>query len=186
MRLPHKAQGCAGWARNPKGLQITPFCHQMGRRGTIWDLGTAPRRRISLRISPGGVPPPQSQPFFDHFGTQKNPHVNFWEISENGLPRPGRIWAHARHGSRTPWLTHATAHARHGSRTPRVTHATAHARPRGPMGPHMGPHGGPRGPMGPHGPPMGPHGAPWGPMRPHGSLMGAHGAPWAPWGPWRA
>ena len=49
---------CAGWAWNPKGTQITPFCHQMGRRGTmIWDLGTAPRGRISLRISPGGFHP---------------------------------------------------------------------------------------------------------------------------------
>ena len=48
------ASGHASQARYPKGPQITPFCHQMGRRGTIWDLGTGNLRRISARISPGG------------------------------------------------------------------------------------------------------------------------------------
>ena len=48
------AQGCAGWARNPKGPQITPFRHQMGRRGTIWDFKTGIRLRIPARISPWG------------------------------------------------------------------------------------------------------------------------------------
>ena len=27
----NQAQGCASAARNPKGPQLTPFCHQMGR-----------------------------------------------------------------------------------------------------------------------------------------------------------
>ena len=52
-----QAQGCAGWARNPNRPQDIPFCHQMDRRGTIWDPGTVPRGRISLRISPGGSHP---------------------------------------------------------------------------------------------------------------------------------
>ena len=46
--------GCAGRARNPKGPQVTPFCHQMGRHPTIWDLETGTRRRIPARISPWG------------------------------------------------------------------------------------------------------------------------------------
>ena len=46
------SQGCASRARNPKGPQITPFRHQMGRRGTIWDLGTGILRRIPARFSP--------------------------------------------------------------------------------------------------------------------------------------
>ena len=48
------AQGCAGWARNPKGPQITPFRHQMGRHPTIWDFKTGIRHRIPARISPWG------------------------------------------------------------------------------------------------------------------------------------
>ena len=84
---------CAGWARNPKGPQIIPFCHQMGRRATIWDLGTAPRGRISLRISPGGSRPLNLNFFVHHFGTKKCQNVNFCEIFENGLPQPGQIWA---------------------------------------------------------------------------------------------
>ena len=46
-----RAQGCAGAARNPKGPQNQPFCHQMGRRGTIWDLVTGIHRRILARFS---------------------------------------------------------------------------------------------------------------------------------------
>ena len=41
----------AGWAGNPKGSQITPFCHQMGRHPTIWDTRTGIRRRIPAQIS---------------------------------------------------------------------------------------------------------------------------------------
>ena len=64
----------------------------MGRRGTIWDLGTAPRRRISLRISPGGSRPLNLNVFFHIFGAQKCQHVNFWDFFENGHPHRGRIW----------------------------------------------------------------------------------------------
>ena len=45
---------CAGWAQNPKGPQITPFRHQMGHRGTIWDFKSGIRLRIPARISPWG------------------------------------------------------------------------------------------------------------------------------------
>ena len=65
------AQGCAGWARNPKGPQITPFCHQLGRHPTVLDATSAEFRRISARRSLGGVPPPQSQLFFSPFRGQK-------------------------------------------------------------------------------------------------------------------
>ena len=49
-----KGARCAGWARNPKGPQVTPFCHQMGRHPTIWDFKTGIRHRIPARISPWG------------------------------------------------------------------------------------------------------------------------------------
>ena len=50
---PRRPKG-AGWTQNPKGPQITPFCHQMGRHPTIWDMKTGIRRRIPDRISPWG------------------------------------------------------------------------------------------------------------------------------------
>ena len=45
---------CAGWARNPKGPQITPFCHQMDRHPTIWDFKTGIQHRIPAWILPWG------------------------------------------------------------------------------------------------------------------------------------
>ena len=50
--LGPRAQGCASRARNPKGPQITPFCHQLGRHPTILHILSTRRRRISARISP--------------------------------------------------------------------------------------------------------------------------------------
>ena len=47
-----RAQGCASRARNPKGPQITPFCHQLGRHPTILHILSTRMRRISARISP--------------------------------------------------------------------------------------------------------------------------------------
>ena len=49
-----KGARCAGWARNPKGPQVTPFCHQMGRYPTIWDFKTGIWHRIPAQISPWG------------------------------------------------------------------------------------------------------------------------------------
>ena len=49
-----KGARCAGWAWNPKGPQVTLFCHQMGRHPTIWDFKTGIRHRIPARISPWG------------------------------------------------------------------------------------------------------------------------------------
>ena len=127
--------------------QGTPNHNFLSPNGSPWHhhLGPGDRARgqnFAANLA-RGVPPPQSQLFFSHhFGAKKCPKVNFCEISETGLPQPGRIWAHARHGSRAP----------------QVTHATAHARPRGP-----------RGPKGAQGGPMGPHGAPWGPSGPQGA-----------------
>ena len=39
-----------------------------------------------------GVPPPQSQLFFDHFGAQKCPNVNFCELFEIQTAPSQRIW----------------------------------------------------------------------------------------------
>ena len=47
---------CASWSRNPKGPQITSFCHQLGRPPTVLRKPVELRRRISAWISPGGVP----------------------------------------------------------------------------------------------------------------------------------
>merc|ERR1711965_684896 len=64
------AQGCAGWARNPKGPQITPFRHQMGRHGTIWDFKTGIRHRIPARISLWGSRGLNPNCCFAYFGSK--------------------------------------------------------------------------------------------------------------------
>ena len=73
------AQGCAGWARNPKAPKVTPFRHQMGRRGTIWDFKTGIRLRIPARISPWGSRGPNPNFFFAYFGPQNGKKSIFWE-----------------------------------------------------------------------------------------------------------
>ena len=64
--------GCAGWARNPNRPQVTPFFHQLGHRGTILDISNGVRRRISLRISPGGSHPLNLNFFGGCFSSQKS------------------------------------------------------------------------------------------------------------------
>ena len=87
------AQGCASWARNPKGPQITPFCHQLGRHPTVLDATSAGFRQISARRSLGGSRPLNLNFFFHHVGAKKCQNLNFWDFFENGHPQPGRIWA---------------------------------------------------------------------------------------------
>ena len=70
---------CAGWARNPKGPQITPFCHQMGRHPTIWDCKTGIRHRIPARISPWGSWGLNLNFFVAYFGPKNAKKPNFWE-----------------------------------------------------------------------------------------------------------
>ena len=53
-RAPLGPPRCAGWALNPKGPQVIPFRHQMGRHPTIWDFKTGIQHRIPARISPWG------------------------------------------------------------------------------------------------------------------------------------
>ena len=55
---------CASWARNPKGPQITPFCHQLGRHPTVLDATSAEFRQISARRSLGGSRPLNLNFFF--------------------------------------------------------------------------------------------------------------------------
>ena len=65
---PPAARPWAGWAWNPKGPQVTPFCHQMGRRGIIWDLkpGTGTEFRPgSRRGGPGAQIPTFVSPILD-------------------------------------------------------------------------------------------------------------------------
>ena len=115
--------------------QGTPNHTILSPNGSLWHhLGPgdqAQGQNFAANLAMG-VPPPQSQLFFHQFGANKCPNAIVADFFENGLPQPGRIWAHARHGSRAP----------------RVTHATAHARPRGPMGTPWGPMGPTKGGVG--------------------------------------
>ena len=81
--------GCAGWARNPNRPQVTPFFHQLGRRGTILDISNGVRRRISLRISPGGSRPLN----LNFFGAVFQPKSQF-SVGKKDLrrPRTGGTW----------------------------------------------------------------------------------------------
>ena len=76
---PARPPRCAGWARNPKGPQVTPFCHQMGRRGTIWDFKTGIRLRIPARISPWGSRGPNPNFLLAYFGPKNGQKSIFWE-----------------------------------------------------------------------------------------------------------
>ena len=86
---------CAGWARNPKGPQVTPFRHQMGRHPTIWDFKTGIRHRIPARISPWESRGPNPNFLSTHFGLQNAQKLIFWEGFEfirahsNGFGAPG-------------------------------------------------------------------------------------------------
>ena len=141
--MPHRTQGCAGWTRNPKGPQITPFCHQLGRHPTVLDATSAGFRQISARRSLGGSRPLNLNFLFHHFGAQKWQNVNFWEVLKMDCPNHGGFgvpW-----GPRGPW---------------------------GPWGPHggpWGPHGSPVGPKGAHFPAL-PH--PWGVFPPSPPSLG--------------
>ena len=73
LSLPPPAQGCASWARNPKGPQITPFCRQLGRHPTVLDATSAGFRQISARRSLGGSRPLNLNFFFPPFWSQKMP-----------------------------------------------------------------------------------------------------------------
>ena len=64
----------AGRAPNPKGPQVTPFCHQMGRHPTIWDFKTGIWHRIPARISPWGF-----DPDFVYFGPKSCKKYMFWQ-----------------------------------------------------------------------------------------------------------
>ena len=66
---PLGPQGCASWARNPKGPQITPFCHQLGRHPTVLHIRGGVRCRISARISPDRSHPLNLDFFLDHLWT---------------------------------------------------------------------------------------------------------------------
>ena len=87
--------GCAGWARNSKGPQITPFCHQMGRHPTILDFRTGIRHRILARILPWGSWGLNPNFLFAYSGPQHAQKSIFWQGFEiigthsNGFGAPG-------------------------------------------------------------------------------------------------
>ena len=87
-----------GTARNPKGPQNQPFCHQMGRRATILDMETAPRRRIAARFSQWGSRPLNLNFFLTHFGPQKWENAIFVNFSKLRRTTTGGLGAHG-----APW-----------------------------------------------------------------------------------
>ena len=114
-----KGARCAGWARNPKGPQVTPFCHQMGRHPTVLDISGGKIRRIPARISPWGSRGLNPNFFLTHFGPKNAQKSIFWEGFEFIRDPSQWIWGPGAQGG-----------------------------PRGPLGPPRGPRG-PLGPQGP-------------------------------------
>ena len=148
--MPHKAQGCAGWARNPKGPKITPFCHQLGRHPTVLDATSAEFRQISARRSLGGSRPLNLNFFFHHFGA-KNAQIQFFgKTLKMDTPSQGRF----------------------GSKNTHIQFFVFFLKMDTPSQGGFGRIWAPRGPRGP----KGPQGAPWGPMGPPWAPMGAQGA----------
>ena len=79
LMAPLGPQGCASWARNPKGPKIAPFWHQLGCHPTVLhDIKTR------LRSIPAQISPDRSNPlnlnFFSFF---------FFTIVE---PKMSKIW----------------------------------------------------------------------------------------------
>ena len=161
--------GCAGRARNPKGPQITPFCHQMCRHPKMWDLKTGIRHRIPARISSWGSQGPNPNFFLSHFGAPKCQHVDF--LSGFRIYVAGRL---------SKMLISC-----------RFTKLLAPiASDLGPQGPKefLGTPWAPWSSLGPLGGPKGRLGAPKGPLEPPQEItllgkMASLGPPWAPWAP---
>ena len=129
---------CAGWARNPKGPQVTPFRHQMGRRGTILDFKTGIRLRIPARISPWGSRGPNPNFFFAYFGAKNAQKSIFWESFEFSA-------------------THSNGFGAQGPKGPTGRPVGGCPRGPGPQGAPWGPQGAPWGPKGALGPPWAPY-----------------------------
>ena len=100
----------------------------MGRRGTIWDLGTGPGGRISLRISPGGSRPLNLNFFFTILEPKNAQMSIFGKFLKMDTPSQGGFGPQGPKGAQ-------------GAQAP------LYLGPRGPKGAQ----GGPRGPKGPKG-----------------------------------
>ena len=162
-------QGCAGWAWNPTGPQITPFvtrwiaippCGTSGP-GFCAELQSGARR---------GDPAPESQLFLSPFWTQ-NPGSRFRRFSS------AMCWPLvAMQTPRCYYSTPSISNAMPANEMSSVLYTGGHQwdqiwcdRPppagRGPKGAPWAP----RGPLGLLGAPRRPQGAPWGPKRPKGA-----------------
>ena len=80
------AQGCASRARNPKGPQITPFCHQWGRHPTVLHIRGGVRCRISARISPDRSHPLNLDFFLTMFGPKMPQKLDFRDLYSRFAP----------------------------------------------------------------------------------------------------
>ena len=128
-------QRCAGWARNPKGPQIGPFCHQMGRHPTILDIRGGVRCRIPARISLDRSHPLNLNFFLTIFWTKNQKK---WFSGRKKTPLRGTL--------QLPWR------------------AWSQIRPIGAQGAHVAPWGGNSAPYGaPWGPPTIPLKVAWRP-----------------------
>ena len=103
-----RAQGCASWARNPKGSQIKPFWHQLGRHPTVLDIPGRKFCRISARISPDRSHPLNLNFSLTLFGTRND---DFWHFGMEKLCKKveiegGRpIWRDPRRNSASAGLS---------------------------------------------------------------------------------
>ena len=77
------ASNHASQARNPKGPQITPFCHQMGRHPTVLDATSAEFRQISAQRSLGGSRPFNLN-FFPTYLEPKNAKITMFVPPDDG------------------------------------------------------------------------------------------------------
>ena len=84
--------GCAGWARNPKGPQITFFVTKWVAVASFGTWGPRPGAEFRCE-SRQGRPTLSISTFFSPFWSQKCQHVIFCDFFENGHPHRGRIWA---------------------------------------------------------------------------------------------
>ena len=81
--------GCASWTRN---LQITPFCHRLGRHPTILHNLSRKIRRILVRISPDRSPPLNLNFFSSICCPQNAQNAKIWTCFRKDRKQPWRAW----------------------------------------------------------------------------------------------
>ena len=122
---PGRVPGCASWARNPKGPQITPFCHQMGRHPTVLDISDADFDQNFGPDLSRGVPGSISR-FFVHY---------FWTSKSSKIPKSDFEFTYM--ASASAELGKSKNGAQGGPWGPKGAHFPLFCPLRGPRGPHF-------------------------------------------------